>query len=181
MKIIPVDIKPQKPDPDSFVRPYPYRSPLIVAEVVKDLIQDKTVCDVGCGEGDVLMAMKPYAKSVVGFERKPERYQQAIDRGLDVVVGDWDEVPLPDVQVYYSWGPTPDSNVVIANLVFDRPSFEMVIVGGRKDALHLKWLHERYPHMYILEFPFHEDSVLDNWKSEDVFWLGVVDGRNLDV
>ena len=76
---------------------YPYRSPLKVAEVLKELIKDKVVCDVGCACGDLMIEFSKYAKRVIGIEERKEEREITIKRGLEVVDN------LPDADVYYVW------------------------------------------------------------------------------
>ena len=56
---------------------YPYRSPLKVAEALKDIIKDKVVCDVGCACGDLMVEFSKYAKRVVGIECDKEKSEIA--------------------------------------------------------------------------------------------------------
>lgn len=58
----------------------PYRSPLAVAEVIKPLITNKVVCELGCASGDLLYEFSRYAKYVVGIENRAEVVQEAINR-----------------------------------------------------------------------------------------------------
>lgn len=81
---------------------YPQRSPLIVAEAIKDIIKDKTVCDVGCGEGDLMKEFAKYAKNVIGIEKNPDRLKVAVSNGFNVRGGDA-RIRLPEADVYYVW------------------------------------------------------------------------------
>jgi len=76
---------------------YPYRSPLKVAEALKDIIKDKVVCDVGCACGDLMVEFSKYANKVIGIECDKEKSEIAKKRGFQVV----DIVPNADV--YYVW------------------------------------------------------------------------------
>jgi len=38
------------------IRETPHRSPLVVAEALKDVLTGKIVCDLGCAEGDNMTA-----------------------------------------------------------------------------------------------------------------------------
>jgi len=77
---------------------YPYRSPLKVAEVLKDIIKDKVVCDVGCACGDLMFEFSKYAKKVVGVEHEEKRAKIARERGFEVY-----ENTVPDADIYYVW------------------------------------------------------------------------------
>ncbi len=87
----------------------PQRSPRIVAETIRDVIADKVVCDLGCGEGDNMLFLSKYARKVVGMNLPAGRPGElfrigiAIARGFEVVVGDYRRDPLPAADVYYYW------------------------------------------------------------------------------
>jgi SAM-dependent methyltransferase len=78
-------------------------TPSGVAELVKDLITDKVVCDVGCGDGRFLVELKRYAKEVIGIEEVQEWAELAAGRGFDILaIPSWHQ-PLPKADVYYLW------------------------------------------------------------------------------
>lgn len=77
---------------------YPYRSPLKVAEVLKDIIKDKVVCDVGCACGDLMFEFSKYCKSVLGVEHDKDRLNIAISRGFCVTKN-----IIPEADIYYVW------------------------------------------------------------------------------
>ena len=83
----------------------PYRSPHAVMEIIKDVIQDKVVCDLGCGAGDLMVWMEEYAKKVMGIESNGLVVQESDKRGLNIIEGNIFEIDLPDSDVYYLWVP----------------------------------------------------------------------------
>lgn len=74
-----------------------------IAELIKDKIQDKVVCDIGCGGGSFMVALKKYAKEVHGIEENPEWAKVAADKGFTVMVENAFSFPLPHADVYYCW------------------------------------------------------------------------------
>jgi len=109
----------------------PFRSPKAVSDAIKDLIQDKLVCELGCAEGDNLVFMSQYAKKAIGFEYMPRRYQVAQQRGLDVIVGDYYKDDVPEAEVYYFWPDDGerDSEYLIQKLL-EKPGFNGTIIVG---------------------------------------------------
>ena len=110
----------------------PHRSPQAVSDVIKDIIQDRIVCELGCAEGDNLFFMSRYAKQVKGFEYMERRYRVAQQRGLDVTVGDYYKDELPEADVYYFW---PDDgerdSEYLVQKILSKPGFNgTIIVGG---------------------------------------------------
>ena len=166
-----LDIPPKLPDPKDYVRNYPFRSPLVIAEAAKPIIEGKTVCDVGCGEGDLLRQFNKYAKTTVGMEIDPQRYRKA--RCVDIVVGDWRKDPIPDADVYYTWAGQPFDNIRVARKCLEKPHFVIVMIGGRQGAEHVNRAVDTWGG-YILEFPFLEHSELPDWRPMGIWWLGII-------
>ena len=85
--------------------PYPeaYKSPKIVVEMIKDIIRGKKVCELGCGEGDLLLEMSKYAREVLGVEKEHMWAEEAKNKGLKIIEGDFLEIPIPKADVYYVW------------------------------------------------------------------------------
>ncbi len=99
------------------IRMYPARSPMIVAEMLRPMIVGKTVVDLGCAEGDIMMGfLECGAKEVIGIESKEERAKIAIDRGLNVIIGAVGKVEIPQADLYYNWLNFPTVKNIINNL-----------------------------------------------------------------
>ena len=112
------------------VRLPPWRTPFAVSDALKDILKDKTVCELGCAEGDNMEFMGRYAKKVIGFEYDPERYQIAQARGYDVTAGDYYKDPLPEADIYYFWPDDGerDSEYLVQTLL--QSGFEGTILLG---------------------------------------------------
>lgn len=105
------------------LRQTPYRTPEAVSAAMKDLIKGKVVCDLGCAEGDHLAFLSRYARKVIGVENDAARYIHAVNRGFEVVVGNYLSCELPDAEVYYAWpddGPR-DNRVLVTRLKEKQP------------------------------------------------------------
>lgn len=79
------------------------QTPREVADLIKDIIQDKIVCDVGCGGGSFMVALEPYAKKVIGIEEDEYWGTEAANKGFDVYSHNAFVHPLPEADVYYLW------------------------------------------------------------------------------
>ncbi len=79
------------------------QTPNEVADLIKDIIQDKVVCDIGCGGGSFMVALKKYAKEVHGIEEEKDWAQFASEKGFEVMVENVFSFPLPKADVYYCW------------------------------------------------------------------------------
>lgn len=78
-------------------------TPREIADLISDVIKDKVVCDIGCGDGTFMKEMAKYAKEVVGIEENEEWAKEA-SRG-DFVVYHMNSFfhRFPEADVYYSW------------------------------------------------------------------------------
>lgn len=79
------------------------QTPHEVADLIKDVIKDKVVCDIGCGGGSFMTALAQYAKEVIGIEEDFEVAKIANDKGFGVYNTNTFFYPLPKADVYYSW------------------------------------------------------------------------------
>ena len=85
-----------------------HSTPNEIADLIKDVIKDKIVCDVGCGDGTFMEAMSKYAKYVIGIESDEKNCKIAIEKGLTIFHYDSFFVSLhtyitPPPDVYYLW------------------------------------------------------------------------------
>lgn len=96
----------------------PTHTPLEVAEEIKDLIKDKVVCDVGCGDGLFMREMAKHAKEVFGIEQDEELCELATRNGLNVYHTDAFFEPLPKADVYYIW--TKDVMGIVLKAQFEK-------------------------------------------------------------
>ena len=85
-----------------------HSTPNKIADLIKDIIQDKIVCDVGCGDGSFMEAMSKYAKKVIGVELDEKNVKMVQKRGFSIYHYDSFFVPLdffndPPPDVYYLW------------------------------------------------------------------------------
>lgn len=79
------------------------QTPAEVADLLEDIIEDKVVCDIGCGGGSFMYALAGYAKEVKGIEENVEWAKIASEKGFDVYADNTFYFPLPKADVYYSW------------------------------------------------------------------------------
>ena len=123
-------------DPDHPYTTCRYRSPRAVSEAIRDLIQDKVVCELGCSSGDNMVFMEQYAKKVIGTEIAPDRYQVAKDRGLDVMPSDYWKDNIPSADVYYFWpSKAVRDDEYLMEKILAIPSFKgTIIIAGDSNA-----------------------------------------------
>jgi hypothetical protein len=83
---------------------YPYRSAIDFFHLpwFVNLIEGKSVCDLGCGGGDGMVQMGLYASEVCGIERDRSLFQKAKRRGLNIVEGSYLHW-FPKADIYYNW------------------------------------------------------------------------------
>lgn len=74
-----------------------------IADLISDIIKDKIVCDIGCGDGSFMKAMSKHAKEVFGIELNEEDFKSAIEKGFTVHNYDSFYTFLPYADIYYLW------------------------------------------------------------------------------
>ena len=110
----------------------PHRSPEAVIDALSNLLHDKVACDLGCGDGDIMVFMSRYARRVVGIELPGGQMRRAALRGLDVVAGDMLVEDFPPADVYYVWISQHLNLFVVKKLLSD-DSFHGIIVVAMGD------------------------------------------------
>lgn len=65
-------------------------------QVVGDWVQQGPVLDVGCNNGDLMLAVRERGLEVAGIETSATGVRVCRDRGLQVTQGRWEDVSLPD-------------------------------------------------------------------------------------
>jgi len=84
----------------------PYRSPIEIPALVKDYLYNKTFCELGCGDGDLLKEFAKYADVVYGIENDQlcfEKLDKLKDNPkINIIHGDILSV-CPKCDVYYVW------------------------------------------------------------------------------
>jgi len=140
---------------------YPLRSPLKVAETIKDIIRDKIVCDVGCACGDLMFEFSKYCKKVIGIEYDNNRAEIARKRGFEVVD------KLPNADVYYIWIGIDSSSENVMNQLKSKKGKLILAEDDRIEKLG----------GYELLFPIEEVCTISNWYAKDkkIWHLQVVE------
>ena len=120
------------PTPHKIFSKCPHRSPEAISVAVKDIIQDKIVCELGCAEGDNMVFMSRHAKKVFGFDNKEERYEIAQKRGLDIRALDYRNEDVPLAEVYYFWPDEGwlDNDFLIRKLVSNKDFNGTIIIAA---------------------------------------------------
>ena len=84
------------------------RTPNEVADLIQDIIKDKTVIDLGCGEGEFMKALKVHTSKISGYEQQTTVQRIAERQGLTVNNSDFIAQSLADNVIYYSYLNTND-------------------------------------------------------------------------
>jgi len=96
---------------------WPERSPLDLVPALSDILTGKSVCDIGCGAGDLLEEIRCLGISdkVVGIELMSSKVPAS--RRSHIICGDLRGMELPVCDVYLLW-----VNDDLYSLVADLPS-----------------------------------------------------------
>lgn len=129
---------------------YPDRSPLLVAEVIKPMIHGRVVCDLGCGDGELMREFAKYASKVIGIDRE--------HMSEDILMADLLETDIPLADVYYLWIHPRDVDAVLAKIPCG------IVILGDYDKFELKQYSD-----IIIRFPFVENSIERWWRLQILY------------
>lgn len=204
-----VDVDAAYEDASHMLEDYPWRGPAVVVHALAPYITDKTVCDLGCGGGDLAWLMGRWAKKVVGVEQNSDRLNKAFIaspvRTRDNVTFeklDYFAEPVPDADVYYFWPDEAMSLVPLMEMLekIERPFLlvgaarvpflqsemeqEEVVgwTGRRKRCFLLSYVDKHGGK--VITFPSREDSVLvdtGGWDHNDIWGLCLIPFNGAEV
>ena len=155
----------------------PYRTPQVVSEAVAHLLRGKTVCELGCAEGDNLVFMKRYASSVFGIEIDPKRYRIAEQRGLKISVTDYRTSPIPLADVYYFWPNEAerDTEFLMYKILANNAFKGIILIGGDTGYSPEPPVVKRCAKLgQLMEIPFNEGP---KKRQSGIFLLAIVDAN----
>ena len=184
MEIIDIELDPiaiTEQVKGEMVRHFPWRSASTSGEGLKEIISGKSVCDVGCAEGDLMVQFAKHASSVVGIEMNPDRFPAAIERGLTVKVGNFFRIrkaEFPVCEVYHLWGPSPETSQLMVDHLMAHPKVEecTILTAGRNGAPHVKRSVEKWGGK-VLAIPYEEWSEQLERIETGKWWIGVIEKK----
>lgn len=86
---------------------YPYRAPLAVVNVIRPYVEGKDYCELGTCSGEIMLLLSKFTKSAIGIEFDERRHALCIEKGLNVIHGDFTKIEIPKADVYYIWCDSP--------------------------------------------------------------------------
>lgn len=104
------------------IQKYPERSPIDAIGAIKHLIKSKSICDIGCGSGDLLNEILKQEISVDVYGVELLSWKIPKSRPY-ITCGDYTAINLPQCQVYMLWLESVHYKTVVERL----PSGSMVI------------------------------------------------------
>lgn len=149
------------------IQNYPFRQALGVVKYLIPYIKNKSVCDLGCGCGDILVEMQKHAKSIVGIENDL-RFKQAIEDVEEerkfIIWGDLFEVDIPKCDVYFIWiSSDKKMNEKIINLLEEGviiidPTIRLDLFSGNKNLELIDTIECSYDESEYIGF---DDIIID--------------------
>ena len=184
MEIIDIELDPvsiRESTKEEWIRKFPWRSASTSVEGFKDIISGKSVCDIGCAEGDLMVQIAKHASSVVGIEMNPDRFPAAINRGLTVKVGNFFRIrkaEFPVCEVYHLWGPSPETSQLMVDYLMDHPKVEecTILTAGRQNAPHVMKSVEKWDGK-VLAIPYEEWTEDLDRIEIGKWWIGVIEKK----
>ena len=109
IKKIDIDIEGAASDAREMKQPFPVRAPAAVIYGMRRYIENKILCDLGCGGGDLLWLAGRWAKQTIGIELQQElvniarAQRENANMTPDIRSGNFFDWPVPHADVYYCW------------------------------------------------------------------------------
>jgi len=141
------------------VQNYPYRQPMDIVKPLIPYITNKSVCDIGCGCGDVLFELGKHASEIFGIEFNMEFKNQLEKIGVDrsfIKWGDVFETEIPKSDVYYIW---ISSDVSLNRRIIDLLPKDSLVI----DATARLELFSEFKDLKLIEkieYKFSEESLI---------------------
>jgi SAM-dependent methyltransferase len=135
-------------DSEGMLESYPWRGPAVVPHVMRPYILEKTVCDLGCGGGDLAWLMGRWAHHVTGIEIDHKRHAIATrTRGangeqlplraftnVSIEKRDYIKGGIPKTDVYYFWPNDPDTIDSLMAFFEEKADRPFIVMAGARPA-----------------------------------------------
>ena len=156
-----------KPHP---IQKWPERIPLDVIKCISHHLKDKSICDIGCGAGDLLYEIRKLGLSdkITGIEFKYKFIQMIEEMGgtdRDYIIrNDFTKIPIPKAEVYLIWIDESDfSNTHNCNnchdVILDKlPNSIIVDLSNDPSESHLKKMEEKLYLIEKIDYDYNEEK-----------------------
>ena len=72
-----------------------------IAQNICDIIKNKTICDLGCGDGKQVLEFTCYAKKTIGIDHATLPFKNF--GNIELIKDDIYTMKIPKADVYYAW------------------------------------------------------------------------------
>jgi 16S rRNA A1518/A1519 N6-dimethyltransferase RsmA/KsgA/DIM1 with predicted DNA glycosylase/AP lyase activity len=143
---------------------FPERTPLDIIDTISKYIKDKTICDIGCGAGDLLYQIKKLGLSdkIIGIERNEKRGLNGRDF---IIIGDFTKLNIPKCDAYLIWLGF-DQYDVINNL----PNSIIIDLTSEPTKNHLNKMNNRLHLIEKKSYHYNESKYGKDKKYDDNKW-----------
>tara|TARA_R110000782_G_scaffold23146_4_gene60825 strand:- start:44 stop:622 length:579 start_codon:yes stop_codon:yes gene_type:complete len=156
-----------KPHP---IQKWPERTPLDVIKSISHHLKDKSVCDIGCGAGDLLYEIRRtgLSNNIVGVELQYKFIQMiekvgSTDRDY-IIRNDFTKIDIPKADVYLIWIDESDFNnnhkcddchdIILGGL----PNSIIVDLSNDPSESHLKKMEEKLYLIEKIDYDYNEEK-----------------------
>ena len=196
---VPVDVPVARFEAGQLLERFPYRAPAVVAQALRPFAEDRIVCDLGCGGGDLIWLISRYAKQGIGIEIDQTRARLAARRAessdcLQFLQIDYWAESIPRADVYYAWPNDPDTFRAIAERLHAHCSPCLLAAGAAQsffeserdpavESTENRLADGRRSHVLSLvdqyggevnTFPYEEDSARPEWSGTGTWALALI-------
>ena len=152
------------------IQKWPERTPLDVIKPISHHLKDKSVCDIGCGAGDLLYEIRRtgLSNNIVGIELQYKFIQMIEKMGSTdrdyIIRNDFTRIPIPKADVYLIWIDESDFNnnhkcddchdTILDSL----PNSIIVDLTNTPSESHLKKMEEKLYFVEKIEYDYDEEK-----------------------
>ena len=141
---------------------YPLRAPLVVADALLPYVENKNYCELGTCAGDIMLAVSKHTTSAIGIEYDAMWHSQCLEKGLNVILGDFTKIEIPKADVYYLWA---GDQLTKFNII-QKPS-GLWILGQRPNESY----EVDFDPELIVNVPFQEYNIVYDYEEVGIFKL----------
>ena len=157
----------------NFAEDFPIRSPGKTAHALRKMLKGKTICDVGCAKGDMVMAFSRFAGYAYGINSDHDETKIARDRGVHVLLGDALEMDVPGTDFYFIYWAESVGTPFIQRMMESQPGPFTILCSGFENSSWLQTYIKDWGVETVYTFPYVEHSTTreDLAPAEGTWWL----------
>ena len=144
---------------------------------MRELIRGKTICDVGCAKGDMVMQFSRFAAYAFGINDNKEEVDIARGREVDVLYGDALKMDIPAAHFYFFYWDETVGSPFIQRMMDSQPGpFTILTSGYEGKGWQNIYINDWNPST-VYTFPYIESGTVKEElaPAEGTWWLVAIE------